>query len=60
MYTYVASKLKALTLLGKNLETMDLFREKYSTDRVWASQMAGESALKFGVVSFYRLGNFTG
>lgn len=58
MYTYVASNFKALTSLGKNLETMDLFREKYSTDRVWASRMARESALKFGVVSFYRLGNF--
>ena len=36
MYTYAASKCKVLTSLGKNLETVALFREKYSTDRVWA------------------------
>ena len=32
--------------------------EIYSTDRVWAISEGRREALKYGVVSFYGLGNF--
>ena len=39
---------------------VDLFREKYTPQtRVWAIS-EGERALKYGMVSFYGLGNFMG
>ena len=50
-------------LLWKNPNELfgqpNIYRETHPTGRVWAIS-EGERALKYGVVSFYGLGNFIG